>query len=49
MSEKAFKSLPPDIQKVMLDTAIECATFERNLLRDDETKQIADLKAKGCR
>ena len=47
MSEKAFKSLPPDIQKVMLDTAIECATFERNLLRDDEAKQIAELKNKG--
>ncbi len=47
MSEKAFNSLPKDIQKIMLDTAIECATFERNLLRDDEAKQIAELKAKG--
>ena len=47
MSDKAFKSLPPDIQKVMLDTAVECATFERNLLRDDEARQIAELKAKG--
>ncbi len=47
MSEKAFKSLPEDVQKVMTDTAVECATFERNLLRDDEAKQIAELKAKG--
>ena len=47
MSEKAFKSLPQDIQKIMADTAVECATFERNLLRDDETKQIAELKTKG--
>ena len=47
MSEKSFKALPQDIQKIMIDTALECATFERNLLRDDETKQIADLKAKG--
>ena len=47
MSEKSFKALPQDIQKIMVDTALECATFERNLLRDDEAKQIADLKAKG--
>ncbi len=47
MSEKAFRSLPNDIQKVMLDTGIECATFERNLIRDDEAKQLAELKAKG--
>jgi len=47
MSEKAFQSLPKDIQKIMLETALECATFERNLLRDDEAKQLAELKAKG--
>jgi tripartite ATP-independent transporter DctP family solute receptor len=47
MSLKAFDSLPKDIQKIMLDTAIECATYERNLLRDSEVKQIAELKAKG--
>ena len=47
MSLKAFESLPKDIQKIMLDTAIECATYERNLLRDSEAKQIAEIKAKG--
>ncbi len=47
MSLKAFDSLPKDIQKIMLDTAIECATYERNLLRDSEAKQIAEIKAKG--
>ena len=47
MSEKSYNSLPTDIQKIMLDTALECATFERNLLRDDEAKQLAELKAKG--
>lgn len=46
MGDKAFKGLPQDIQKVMLDTAVECATFERNLLRDEEAKQLAELKAK---
>ncbi len=47
MSEKSYSSLPKDIQKIMLETAVECATFERNLLRDDEAKQLAELKAKG--
>ena len=47
MSLKAYNGLPRDIQKIMLDAAIECATFERNLLRDEEARQIADLKAKG--
>jgi len=31
----------------MLDAAMECATFERNLLRDNEAKQLAEIKAKG--
>jgi len=47
MAEKAYSSLPKDIQKVFDDTALECATYERNLLRDNEQKQIDDLKAKG--
>jgi len=47
MSLKAYHALPKDIQKIMDDAAIECATYERNLLRDSEAKQIAELKAKG--
>jgi tripartite ATP-independent transporter DctP family solute receptor len=47
MSLKAFDGLPKDTQKIMLDTAVECATYERNLLRDSEGKQIAEVKAKG--
>jgi tripartite ATP-independent transporter DctP family solute receptor len=47
MSLKVYQTLPKDIQKIMDDTAIECATYERNLLRDSEAKQIAELKAKG--
>jgi len=34
MSLKAFNALPQDTQKIMADTALECATYERNLLRD---------------
>ncbi len=47
MSLKGFNNLPKNIQKIMLDTAMECATFERNLLRDNEAKQLAEIKAKG--
>jgi tripartite ATP-independent transporter DctP family solute receptor len=47
MSLKVFNSLPKDFQKIFEDTAIECATYERNLLRDSEAKQIAELKTKG--
>lgn len=47
MSIKAYNSLPEDTRKIILDTALECATFERNLLRDDEAKQLEELKAKG--
>jgi len=47
MSSKAFSRLPKDIQKIMLDTALECATYERGLLRDNEAKQLIELKAKG--
>jgi len=47
MSLKVFNALPRDTQKIFLDTAIECATYERNLLRDSEAKQLADVKAKG--
>jgi TRAP-type transport system periplasmic protein len=47
MSLKVFTALPRDIQKIMLDAALECATYERNLLRDSEAKQLAEVKAKG--
>lgn len=47
MSLKAFDSLPKNIQKIMLDTAMECATYERNLLRDNEAKQLEEIKTKG--
>ncbi|OGP74591.1 MAG: C4-dicarboxylate ABC transporter substrate-binding protein [Deltaproteobacteria bacterium RBG_16_49_23] len=47
ISLKAFNGLPKDFQKIFEETAIECATYERNLLRDSEAKQIAELKAKG--
>jgi len=47
MSLRAFNHLPKKIQEIMLDTAMECAAFERHLLRDNEAKQLAEIKAKG--
>ena len=47
MSLKVFNSIPKDVQKIMVDTAMECATYERNLLHDSEGKQIAEIKSKG--
>jgi tripartite ATP-independent transporter DctP family solute receptor len=47
MSLKAFNNLPKSIQKIMLDTAMECATYERDLLRDNEAKQLVEIKTKG--
>jgi TRAP-type C4-dicarboxylate transport system substrate-binding protein len=31
----------------MTDTALECAQYERNLLRESEAQQLETLKAKG--
>jgi tripartite ATP-independent transporter DctP family solute receptor len=47
MSEKTFTGLSKNVQKIMTDIALECATYERNLLRDSEAKQLSELKAKG--
>ena len=47
MSEKSYQALAGDFQKVFTATALECATYERNLLRDSEAKQLDTLKAKG--
>ncbi|MGA2959471.1 MAG: TRAP transporter substrate-binding protein [Thermodesulfobacteriota bacterium] len=47
MSEKSFAGLSKDGQKVMADTALECAQYERNLLRESEAQQLETLKAKG--
>jgi len=47
MSERSFNHLPRDFQKVIMDTALECAQYERNLLRQSEAQQLETLKAKG--
>jgi tripartite ATP-independent transporter DctP family solute receptor len=47
MSKKTWDRMPPDIQKIMLDTAMEVAKYQRGLIREQEQKQIGELRAKG--
>jgi len=47
MSKKTWDRMPPEIQKVMFDTAVEVARYQRGLIREQEQKQIGELKAKG--
>jgi tripartite ATP-independent transporter DctP family solute receptor len=47
MSKKTWDRMPADIQKVMADTALEVARYQRGLIREQEQKQVGELRAKG--
>jgi tripartite ATP-independent transporter DctP family solute receptor len=47
MSLREFNSLKPEWQDLFIKTAIEIAAFERKIIRDNEQKQLKDLKAWG--
>jgi tripartite ATP-independent transporter DctP family solute receptor len=47
MSLKKFNALKPEYQQVVLDAALKAAAYERNLIRDNEAKQLAALKEQG--
>ena len=47
VSKKTWDRLPPEIQKVMLDAARETAQFERGLIREQEQKELGELRARG--
>ncbi len=47
MSLERFKSLKPEWQGLFIKTAAEVAAYERKIIRDNEQKQIRDLKAWG--
>jgi TRAP-type C4-dicarboxylate transport system substrate-binding protein len=47
MSLKKFQALKPEHQKAFLSAALKAAAYERKLIRDNEAKQLADLKAAG--
>jgi len=47
MSLKRFKELKPEWQKLFLENGLTAAAFERKAIRDNEAKQLEDLKAQG--
>lgn len=47
MSLRKFKKLDPKWQKLFLEAALKAAAFERNIIRDNETKQLKELKDRG--
>lgn len=47
MSLKAFKQLKASWQKLFLEAALQAAAFERKIIRENEAKQLKDLKAQG--
>lgn len=47
MSLKKFEQLKPVWQKLFLQAALKAAAFERKVIRDNEAKQLQDLKSQG--
>lgn len=49
MNEKRLKSLPPDIQKILLDTAKEASDYERKRDAELNVEAIERMKARGAK
>ena len=47
MSLRKFNKLSEAHQQVLLESAVKAAAFERKLIRDNESKQLAELKKSG--
>jgi tripartite ATP-independent transporter DctP family solute receptor len=47
MNKEKFDSLPANYQKIVLDSAHEAATYQRNLNAQNAGKVVADLKKNG--
>lgn len=47
MSLQRFKEMPKEDQDIFMKTALEVAPYQRSLGRDNEAKQVAELKSKG--
>jgi tripartite ATP-independent transporter DctP family solute receptor len=47
MSLTRFRSLKPEWQELFVKTAVQVAAFERSIIRDNEQRQLKDLKAWG--
>lgn len=49
ISEKTWRKLPPDVQKVMKEGAVKFAAEHRKMDAENEGKLLADLEAKGMK
>ena len=49
INEKTWKSLPPDIQKILKEGAVKFAIENRKISQETEGKLLADLEAKGMK
>jgi tripartite ATP-independent transporter DctP family solute receptor len=49
MNEKRLKGLPPDIQKILLETAVEAADFERKRDAELNAEAVERMKARGAK
>ncbi|MBN2126121.1 MAG: TRAP transporter substrate-binding protein [Deltaproteobacteria bacterium] len=47
MSLKKYNALKPEWQKLFVEAALKAAAFERKLIRDNEAKQLEELKKQG--
>jgi tripartite ATP-independent transporter DctP family solute receptor len=47
MRLKKFKKLKPDFQEIFQDAALKAAVYARKLIRDNEAKQLEELKKQG--
>jgi tripartite ATP-independent transporter DctP family solute receptor len=47
MSLKKFNALKPEFQKIFQDAALESAVYARKVIRDNEAKELEELKAQG--
>ncbi len=47
VSEKFWKTLSAEDQKILQDAVKEAGAYQRNLVKDSEDKLLADLKSKG--
>ncbi len=49
ISEKTWQKLTPADQQAMMKAAQEVAPFQRNMIRDNDEKLLADMAAKGAK
>jgi tripartite ATP-independent transporter DctP family solute receptor len=47
MGKKAWDRISTELQRIILEAALEVASYQRGLIREQEHKQIAELQAKG--